>query len=274
MEKHILVLAGAKQSGKNTVANFVTGYILTQLGRMGLQSCPTSFDINDQGQLLVNSFFSNESGKKEEGTGILDLNRTDYQFLLWANQVMWPHVKTFAFADRLKQIAISVFGLTYDQVYGTDDDKNTDTKILWKSMTKFIHPRTAHKVKTDGKYEKFMTAREFLQHFGTDVCRRLYDNCWAETTMEEIVSYPTELAIVTDARFKNELEVAKKYNAKLIHLKRRPFKDSHASENGLKDVPVSWFDLVIKENITLKQMNQQVLDVLYKWGWFTEYIEK
>lgn len=268
MNQKILVLAGAKQSGKSSAANFIVGYTLTQLGRQGFNSCPTKFGINQKGQLLVNTTTPNG-----EDVGILDLNSNDDQFLDWAQQIMWPHVKTFAFADRLKQIAIGVFGLSYHQVYGTDDDKNTLTQIKWGKMAKFLPPRVAGVLKKQGKYEEYMTAREFLQYFGTNVCRHLYPQCWAESTLTEVVNTPTDLAIITDGRFYDEVEYSKNVGAKIIRLLRKPHEDLHESEQGLKNVPEDWYSLIIPEDATLQEMNSQILNAMYDWGWFSNHID-
>ncbi|NMC62387.1 MAG: hypothetical protein GYA55_04395, partial [SAR324 cluster bacterium] len=39
-----------------------------------------------------------------------------------------------SFADTLKDFCIETLGLTYEQCYGTDEQKNSSTKYLWENV--------------------------------------------------------------------------------------------------------------------------------------------
>ena len=43
-------------------------------------------------------------------------------------------VKLYALADKLKQMAVEVFGLEPEMVYGTNKQKNQKTRFLWQDM--------------------------------------------------------------------------------------------------------------------------------------------
>jgi hypothetical protein len=268
MDQKILVFAGPKQSGKDSGANFVAGYVLTQLGRRNPDSpIPVDFQIDEFGKLLVNT--------DDKNFGVLDLNNNTPEFLQYASHYIWPYVKTYAFADTLKEIAVIVFGLTREQVYGTDDDKNTLTNIRWQDMCAFLPPRTVGNIKKSGQYKQNMTAREFLQYFGTNVCRKLYDGCWVDATFNRIKAEGYPFCIITDGRFENEVLSSKKNSAKIIKLNRTIYNDGHASEVGLKKVPNNKFNLIIdNNNMNIRDKNQKILDALSKWGWVGKYIEK
>ena len=114
----IVGISGRKQSGKNTVANIMNGVILKQRGLI------TDYKINDKGQLLIRTVDSNLI----EGWGILDVTRKDSAFVEYAENELWPFVKIYHFADYLKKMCVDLFDLSPQQVYGTDDDKNTMTQ--------------------------------------------------------------------------------------------------------------------------------------------------
>ena len=43
-----------------------------------------------------------------------------------------------------------------------------------------------------------MTAREFMQFFGTDVCRKMFEPVWAKACINKIKREQSELAIIAD----------------------------------------------------------------------------
>ena len=273
MTQKILVLAGRKQSGKSSAANFIAGYALTQLGRKGQPFCPINFTLDEDGNLIVNTVVTDADGQSVAGDGLLDLNRRDDDFYMWASNIMWPHIKLYNFADNLKQIAIQIFGMPADKVYGTNEDKAELTNVKWKDMAQFLPPRTVGELKKNGKYEKKMTIREFLQYFGTNVCRKLLDSCWVDSCLNRVVAEASELAVIGDCRFPNEVKISKKAGAKIIKFTKKVDDDVHESEAAIDKVPDSQFDAVIdNQYMTLKEKNQAILDTLYEWGWLSGYV--
>ena len=90
-----------------------------------------------------------------------------------------------------------------------------------------------------------MTAREFMQFFGTDVCRKMYEPIWVDSCLKEIKKEQPELAIIADVRFPNEAKAIEKAGGTLLRLTRHVFKDEHSSEKALDDYP---FDRMIENN--------------------------
>lgn len=84
MNQKILVFAGKKQSGKSSATNFVVGYILAQMGRRGNVNCPNNFTIDEDGTLIVDTILNDIDGNTVIEGGVLDLNRKDADFLIWA----------------------------------------------------------------------------------------------------------------------------------------------------------------------------------------------
>lgn len=273
MTQKILVFAGKKQSGKSSAANFVTGYILAQMGRRGNTNCPNNFTIDEDGSLIVDTVVSDIDGNRVVEGGTLDLSRMDEDFIVWAYNILWPTVKIYAFADELKRIATTVFNIDPALVYGSDEDKNTPIHIKWKNMCLFLPPRKINDLKKSEKYDKKMTVREFLQFFGTNICRVLDDDCWTRTCFNQIVADGSELAIIQDCRFANEVKAAKKIGAKVIKLTRTVQFDVHESENDLDKLGNDQFDLVIdNEYLTIREKNMAILDYLYQIGWLTGHV--
>lgn len=275
MSQKILVFAGKKQSGKSSAANFVAGYTLSQLGRRGAPFCPVNFNIDDEGHLVVNASIADAEGNIIYDNGVLDLHRFDEEFVIWASNIMWPNVKLYNFADTLKQVAVTVFGIPAENVYGTDAQKRESIHIKWIDMCAFLPPRVVADLKRHEKYDKKMTAREFLQYFGTNICRKLYDDCWINSCFNRILGDGSDLSIISDCRFPNEVKAAKKYGAKIIKLTRVIDEDDeHESETELDKLGETHYDLVLdNQYMTIKEKNQAILDVLYDWGWFTSHVE-
>ena len=53
-----------------------------------------------------------------------------------------------------------------------------------------------------------MTAREFMQFFGTDVMRKMYEPIWLENCFRRIEEDSPEIAVIGDCRFMNEIKAA------------------------------------------------------------------
>ena len=125
---NILGISGAKQSGKTTCSRFLHGY------QLRLHEVVNKFFMDEVGNLLVNAVQINENGEEIEGLGVLDIERRDEEFLEYCSRTIWPYVRSFSFADPLKVIATNLFGLSEDQCFGTDEDKNTPVNIKWEDM--------------------------------------------------------------------------------------------------------------------------------------------
>ena len=247
---NIIGFSGAKQSGKSTCATFLHGY------QLRFNDVFEKFLMDEKGSLFVNATEIDENGQEVEGLGMLDVDRQDEEFLEYASRNIWPFVRSFSFADPLKSIAIQLFGLTEEQCYGTDEDKNTPINIKWENMPNVINANG------------FMTAREFLQHFGTDVCRGIKPDIWTSACINRILSSGTELAIVPDVRFPNEVESIQKAGGKVIRLTRKPHEDEHDSETALDGYDE--FDHVIHNaDMNIDQTNMALMEVMKGWGWLT-----
>lgn len=158
--------------------------------------------------------------------------------------------KIYNFADPLKKdICINILGMTYDQCYGTDEQKNTVTDMEWNGSK--------------------LTAREVMQFVGTDIFRKMKNNIWADTTINKIKKENPSLAIIADCRFPNEVQAIKNIGGYVIKLTRNPFNSNHESETALDsdNYDESNFDLVLhNHNIDIFTQNKVLLTFLSNKG--------
>lgn len=154
--------------------------------------------------------------------------------------------KIYNFADPLKKdICMNILGLSYDQCYGEDINKNATTDLEW-----------------DGNK---LTAREVMQFVGTDIFRKMKNDVWAGATIKKITQEKPRLAVIADCRFPNEVEAVKDTGGLVIKLTRNPYHSNHSSETALDSINYSDnnFDLVIyNESLTIPQQNEAVLNFL------------
>ncbi len=242
MDQLITVIAGKKGGGKNTAANFMIGEFLKKTKQIN------NFRLTKLGQLeLLNQSCSN-----------VVIQNGDF------DKYGFVDVKFYSFADPLKQFCIDVLGLTFEQCYGTDDQKNELThceKVIGE----------VNGVDDNGKVfreimKKKATAREVMQVFGTNMVRSLWSDCWAFATYKRIKDDGVKLAIITDARFPNEVTMGKENGAKVIKLLRSPFKDNHMSEIALDDFPNENFDLILDNSkMSIDEQNTALLPHMNQW---------
>lgn len=220
----LIILSGKKQSGKNTLSNFITGEYLKRTNQI------RDFKITPTG--LLEYIEKDKTVVLSEGA----FNKQDFN-----------GVKLYSFADPIKEFCMNVLGLSEKQCYGTSEDKDTFTSCTW------------------GKNCKNMTAREVLQIFGTDMVRSIYPDAWSFATYNLIKDEGQELAIITDGRFPNEIDIGKKYGGKSIRLLRNICGiDLHPSEIALDDYDN--FDAVLDNRwVDIKQQNDMAFPIINEW---------
>ena len=216
----IIGFAGKKQSGKNTCCNFLQMLKFHEYGVCKKAS------LNEQGQILVSDLF----GETVSGVNWIPLTE-EYVDISQLLESFGP-CKIYAFADVLKEFAVDVLGLEYHQVYGTNKEKNSPTHLSWENMP-------------TGNQEGMMTGREVLQYFGSDICRKMYENIWFDACIRRIRKDNPELALISDVRFSNEISGVQKEGGIVFGLPRDIVngKDTHSSEQ----VDLSLCDYVLPE---------------------------
>jgi hypothetical protein len=209
----IVALCGKKQSGKTTLSNYLHGH------EMKRHDVIEKFFISPEGKLVVNCTFHDESGKEFEEMGVLELDQHNNEFYQYASRRIWPIIRSYNFADSLKEICVTLFNIPPECVYGTDEQKNQLQEHLhWKNMP--------------GVNDKsgLMTAREFMQYFGTDIMRKIYEPVHLENCFKRIEEDAPDIAIIGDCRFVNEIQAVQNRGGKVYRLLRSLHASTHQSE--------------------------------------------
>lgn len=186
------------------------------------------------------------SGRKQSGKTTCSNSLVDF----CKEVIPEKTVKIYNFADPLKQdICMGILGLSYDQCYGSDKDKNTMTDISWEG--------------------KLLTAREVMQFVGTDLFRKMKYNVWADATINKIKNEGVDFAIIADCRFPNEVKAIKDAGGVVIRLTRNPFNSDHSSETALdsKNYDYRNFDLILTNHtMDIGQQSYTLMKFLTKKG--------
>lgn len=256
----ILGIAGASRSGKDTASHFIFANELKKLDIID------KFEMDEEGNLYVNHDGDQESGL-EPGMAKINLCSKDPVFVNYLQQVVWPHIKLYAFADLLKFMAVHMYGLRPEQVYGDTKEKNSPTQYTYKQIKVIvparIFPRQINSLDT------VLTARQFLQYL-SDTLRELNDNCFVDPVVNQLNNEQVPFSIITDVRRKVEVERIKAMGGKVLYLTRRPEKDKHRIENEFVDIkkPEEYFDIVVNNtDMTLAEKNIEIYTQLRSIGW-------
>jgi hypothetical protein len=155
--------------------------------------------------------------------------------------------KIYSFADPLKQdICMKILGLTYEQCYGSDDDKNSSTHLTWNNQR--------------------LTARDVMQIVGTEMFRAMYPEVWVNALINKITEDNLDVALICDCRFPNEVDIVHKHGGYVLRLTKNPFNSDHPSEQALDKEHYDWskFDYIIdNQDLNIDTKNQQISNYLF-----------
>jgi hypothetical protein len=262
-----IVLSGRKQSGKTSTCN----YILAKYLNLVKSKCYRFTIDGTTGDLIcIGSYIDSSS---VEVSPVNDDALARYS------------VKRYSFADELKKFCVNVLNVPYESCWGTDVQKNAPVPhILWENFPRECRP--VEKVFHDSKFQEFsgivreswseerpktgpMTGREIMQVFGTNIVRRIYGDCWARATYNAIKNDGYKLAVVTDGRFPNEIDLGEVVNAKSIRLLRAISNDDHRSEIALDDYPLHKYTAAVDNRYMTQDEQCRYLDPILD-QWFKE----
>lgn len=227
----VVLITGRAQSGKSTAAEFLIKKLSEQYGIYATQD----------------NFYAESSidGMKLTGFFIKDV----------------VNVKQYSFADPLKEFCINVFGCTWSGVYGTDEQKNGPSPVKWWDLPfdpDHISNLMGDMGITDLHIGRYMTNRQLLQVFGTNICRQMYADCWALATKNTVLKEKPTYAFIPDARFPNELDIFESENPIVIRLTRNITNLNHASETALDEYNFKKFPNLIEiDNTNLSQSDKE-----------------
>lgn len=238
----ILGISGKKQSGKDSVSNYIKNMALKEVYKL-------KFDFMqlDNGEIVTHNNYDID-------------NFTKFS----------PLIENYPFADTLKETCINIFGLTEEQCWGTDDQKNTLTRYKWERL-----PQSIRDCKKEKRDSVFLSARELMQVFATDIIRNMFgEDIWVNASINKIKrdfgSNKTHIAIITDVRFPSEVQAIMENDGYIIRLKRKSFQDEHESETALDDYN---FDEIVNagrcliidnSNCSLQEKNDKCISFVRK----------
>ena len=268
----IIGIAGKIGSGKTTLCRYLHGYFMKNLIPNPVdpdtRGIIHSYMINELGQLLVPA--TPEDGE-EESFGIFDPESRDPLVKDFLSSVIWPYIKSYSFAGYLKQICADMYGVTEEQLYGTQEQKATPVAgLLWENMVGSVEPKTRTKKELDliseaKLVEKSgpMTSRDLMQYLGTDVFRRANPRCHADSCIKRVKRDDPAFAIIGDVRFSDtEVGAIKDNGGFTLYLTRDEFKNNHTSETGIG--PEDCDEVLDNEKMTIEESCNAFIDILKK----------
>jgi hypothetical protein len=277
--RNIIGFAGRKQSGKNTSCNFIIGHSMHSLG-----ICK-EFKVTTKGQLWISDIFGDL-----EGQGVFDITRKSPEMEKFLENHLNEYIKLYSFADALKQkVCIDVLGLTHEQCFGTDEDKNSATHLKWEDMPGVTTEKTPQDVVDKevagrlGKYyEKIlggmvyhapgiMTAREVMQFVGTEIFRKMYANVWVDACLRQIEKDNPVIALICDVRFPNEADGILAIEGGTIMKFTRCVNpnDKHESETALDNYTKIPY-VIDNSKMSVIEQNEKVYSILQELGLIIE----
>ena len=269
---HKILLVGALQSGKTTTATAIMGYHLTQKGII------PNFSVRAaDGSAFI-------TYDKEQNIGIeFDIESIDSEFTNWLSRNIYPEIINIRFAEELKRTSMDLFGLPHESIYGTNEQKNEKIHIKTIDIMRlinglFMDDITAERYEIlnyNHFYERIkknrndkLSGREFMQLFGSEICRTIFDDCHINSAINKAKKYNSNIAIITDGRFDNEVRAIKELeDCTIIKLLRTiNNKVTHSSETAAAGIDDKEYDLIVPENMEIHERNDFVINFLIERG--------
>jgi len=176
-----------------------------------------------------------------------------------------------AFAEPLKQSVSFAFHVSMDELgSGTNKDQEFAFPIIvtefhLSDFLEHLHDNyyeIPEDVKSSiiSKYQgiPFMSYREILQIFGTEICRREIDNdIWITIMRKRVKESPTHRIILSDVRFKDEKDYVGELGGKSVLIIRPSIScdDTHESENNLNGEE---YDVIVTNDRDVYALQYQV----------------
>lgn len=209
-----------------------------------------------------------------------------------------PRGATLAFSDKLKEVAMDLFGFTHDDVY-TEEGKARKTDMVCykcpacgsinadKLSANQVVCRDCTAIGEPQAFASFWTPRMVLQHLGTEGARRVDPNVWAKHAIRRasaMFNAPLRdvgagglenssklFVVINDCRFKSEMAAIKGAGGAVWRL-RRPETDrrgqglaGHASETEMDTIPDSEFDYNINNDSDLNVLRGYAVEGLKRF---------
>ena len=160
----------------------------------------------------------------------------------------YPGAHRVAFADKLKQISIMLFGLSQEQCYGPVEIKE----------------------KIDPRYG--LTPREILQALGQKM-REIYPDIWVDTvfytTIPELKEQGFDKFIVSDVRYPNEADKVRDREGEVVKIEREAGGVSVGAKHTSETAMLNYTDYftIVDNNGTLEEFYARIDTLAEELGW-------
>lgn len=176
----------------------------------------------------------------------------------------WTTIERLSFASKLKRMTADIFGVDYQCLIGTDEQKDSPTYLNWDNVACHIQ-RDFRRIDIIPNLK--ITHRELLQLVGTNLFRAIRPNIWVECLQRSIIESSADIIIVDDARFPNELEALRKSGGYLVKIYRNvdsPNAANHSSETALDHLDDKYYDFVITDegNRTMEDLKNSWIAIM------------
>lgn len=246
----VIGLFGEKQSGKSSAARFISNEL-------------SNIKIDSNDNMQIPAYTETTENIHLVYKPIKQYTQNPEDLIL--AQKLWKDVKIYNFADNLKLACHIVYQIPLELLYGTDEQKNTPTHILWGNLPiDDVNIKT--RIKKLNLYETPMTVREVMQYFAT-ICRKMDPTCFITGVKDKITKDRPKVAIIGDGRLVSEhlftmMLGATNVASKLITIRfKLPNDTQHDSELELSSIKDEYFNLVIEKQ---KQSEQEKNAIIRK----------
>lgn len=252
---NVLGISGKKQSGKNTCANWIIGNAMSSM------EVVSYIKIDNDGRLIVPALIDGELVE-----GAFDPLSKDKNVQKFLTRNVWPVVKIYSFADPLKEMVHNIFGIPYENLYGTDKQKEEPTQYTYGNFFQYLD--TKEKTELKGQAYKKINSRKILQIMGS-LYRQIYNEIWVEATIRKIKNEKPELAIIADVRYPNEVAGIQSIGGKVVRLTRNVCEtDEHESETALDDFE-NWDAVIDNNKMSIQEQNYAITNIINGWNFIT-----
>jgi len=166
----------------------------------------------------------------------------------------------YHYADPIKDLVVSVFGLDPDVVYNLTPEaaKQRDEPTYLRRLD---FPTCFR-----DDYYKHLTTREILQIMGTEIGRANCPTIWSHAPFRKEWPEDTNVVLIPDVRFIDEVESIKENDGLVIRIIRPSLSnnDTHLSETALDNYPVHKFSAVLYNEGSKEDLFRNYIDPVIK----------
>lgn len=172
-----------------------------------------------------------------------------------------------AFADPLKELVGNLFGLYRSQI---DSPESKEAPLLnmpvqtKDAFTGMIHDFMSGELRDElgrsyGNSDKYWSPRALCILLGSTL-RAADPDFWVKKAVAK--TQPGGLYVISDCRYKNEIEALKKTGATVVSVRINRFENSPSNDPSERDLDNYTFDHVISNTGTLEELHQKAKELM------------